>query len=186
MLISASENVKPRYQGDVTVAEYAANYNFYYDLLNEQGSPEEKMNEDGNWYPEYNNDAIIYIGGEPANHRQAFEYEKDGSYVRTIRYHNSWSNVWMIQPVTSKCKVAAITALMSQKGMGFNDLMQFAAEMDTADLLDDGSVSFENIEILWDIETENCIRMGNQYLMASDDEAESQVTVIFEIRIHSN
>ena len=187
MLISASEIVRPRYQGDVTVAEYAANYNFYYGLLNEQVSPEEKMNEDGNWYSEHNSTATatIYIGGEPANHRQAFEFEKDGSYVRTIRYHNSWSNVWMFQPVTAKCKVAAITALMSQKGMGFNDLMQFAAEMDTADLLDDGSVSFENIKILWDIETESCIRMGNQYLTASDEDAESKVTVIFEIRIHS-
>lgn len=187
VLICASEIVKPRYQGDVTVAEYAANYNFYYGLLNKQVDPEGRMNPDGNWYPEHNSTATatIYIGGEPANHRQAFEFEKDASYVRTIRYHNSWSNVWMIQPVTSKCKVAAITALMSQKGMGFNDLMRFAAELDTADLLDDGRVSFENIEIQWEIETENCIRMGNQYLTASDDEAESQVTVFFEIRVHS-
>lgn len=179
------EAIKPKYQGNVTVPQFASNYNFYYGLLHDQVGPEDRMRADGTWNSEFGNSAVIYIGGEPRNPGQPFEFETESSCVRLIRYENSWTNVWMMQPVTSQCQTAAIASLMSQKGMDIYDLWRFSSELDKADLLDDGSIVFDNIEIQWYIDTKNCMRMGDQYITASAEATESCVSVVFEIKIHN-
>ena len=184
-LVGAFDVVKPRYRGEITIAQYASNYNFYNKIINDQASIQSRMLPDGTWYPVSNNSVTIYLDGEPQNPRQSFEFSTSETFVQSIRYENTWKNVGMLHPVTSKCQTAAITALMSQKGMGLSDLHQLTLKLDHADLLDDGNVTYKNIEITWDIETENCIRLGDLYLTANDDKLESWASVVFEIRILS-
>lgn len=182
-LATISDVIKPRYRGDVSVSQFAANYNFYYTLVNNQFIADPEMRSDGTWYPDPNGQVTFNIAGTPIYPQQNFEFQTDGSSIQTIRYENTWTDIQMLNPVTSRCEMAAVTAVMSQKGMGFFDILSFSKIMDSADLLHDGNIVYKNIIIKWDIEAENCTLFGDLHYTADDDAKPSQASVVFEIRI---
>lgn len=185
-MVTVSDAVKPRYRGGITVPEFAANYNHYIELLiSKQVEEADWMRPDGSWYPEQDGHMTIYVGGQPQIPRQNFEFQTDGTSVRSIRYENTWTDVFVLQPVTYQCEVAAITTVMSQKGMGISDIQKFSKMLDSADLLHDGNIRYKNITISWDIEAENCTGYNGCYYK-DDDTKSARVSLVFEIQIHNN
>lgn len=183
-LITVSDAIKPRYRGDITVSEFAANYNFYNKLINKKIEPDSKMLPDGSWYPGQNGYVTIYVGAQPQVPRQNFEFRTDGTTVQSIRYENTWTDILVLRPIPYQCDTAIVTALISQRGIGFLDIVRFSKMMDSADMLHDGNIRYKNIKISWDIEAENCNAIGGHYYR--DDEAKSaHVSLVFEIQIHN-
>ena len=176
---------KPKFRGPLTVPEFAENYNFYYTFMDDQITRSERMQPDGTWYLESNEYVTIYVNGQPEETKKSFDFTMNNEQISEIRYENSWSDVFMLTPVTASCKNAAITAIMSQKGMGLEDWYAFAKQIDSANLTEDGRLTYANIEIAWDIETENCKVVNQQYFVSADESLESSVRIVFEIRIHS-
>ena len=70
------------------------------------------------------------------------------------------------------------------KGDG-ND-MRFANLMDSADLLKDDSVEYNNISIVWEIETINCLLFGDTCCTMHGETIPSHTSVMFEIIIHKS
>ena len=178
-----SDAVRPRYRGGVTIPQFAANYNFYSKMLDGQLDAEETMRTDGNWYPQPANRVTIDVAGQPLYPNQNFEFETEKSLIKSIRYVNKWSDVQILQPVRYNCKKAALTAVMTQKGIGFSDVMTFSKMLDSTDWLNDGNITYKNISITWDIETVNCILFDDNHYTAQDETMPSQVSVVFEIKI---
>lgn len=181
----ASDIVKPRFRGELTVSEFAANYNFYYTFVDDQPERSERLQPDGTWYPETDGHVTVYVGGQPMVQSQNFQFQTENEKVCSIQYENTWTDVFMFSPITGKCQNAAITAVMSQQGMGLWNLFAFAEQMESVDLTEDGKITYENIEILWNIDTQNCKLINGQYFMQENESLESSVTIQFEIVIHS-
>lgn len=183
-LIVVTDAMKPRFRGDVTVSEFAANYNFYHKLLTKQPATTE-MRTNGTWYPEPSGQVTIDLYGTAEYPNKDFEFLTDGSLVETIRYENTWTDVFALMPVTYRCQMAAITAVMSQKGMGFYDCYNFAKMLDNADLFHDGKLTYKNISISWEVDTENCMLLYEQHYTAEDNTKPSKASVQFQITINN-
>lgn len=143
-----SDAVRPRYRGGITIPQFAANYNFYSKMLDGQRDAEETMRTDGNWYPQPANRVTIDVAGQPLYPNQNFEFETEKSLIKSIRYVNKWSDVQILQPVRYNCKKVALTAVMTQKGIGFSDVMTFSKMLDSTDWLNDGNITHKNIQLL--------------------------------------
>ena len=179
-IMTAFDSVKPKYRGDITVSEFSTNYNFYNRLVNDQ-TVGEKMLNDGTIS---NNAAIIDPSDVPTNSSYNFEFICEGQSVCCIRYENKWSNINSIYPIPKRCKIAALTAVMSQEGMGRADLLEIAKMLDSADYMHDGNIVYKNVTVSWDIEAKNCLLLGDLYTV--DDETKpSEIIVSFETQIHN-
>ena len=176
------QQLKPKYIGELTVAEFSDNYNYIASDLFDSGR---HMNEDGTWEAEQPNSVAVYIDGQSKVKNQNFVFNTDANHnIHSIRYENSWTEIFYMVPASGQCKYAAITALMSQKGTGVVDLYRFTKELDDADFLLDGKIEFENIEIIWDVDAVNCIAVNNSYFVAKNKNKPSRVDIVFDIIIH--
>lgn len=183
--ICVVDMAKPKYRGDLTIAQFAENYNFYYSTYDENVTRTERLQPDGKWYPESDQYVTVYIDGQPEVPEQTFFYETGNGYLTSIRYENSWTEIFFLNPVPNQCKIAAITVLMSQNGNGLKELYDFGERLDAVDFTKDGTFAYEGIEMRWNIETENCVSLDGQRLTFEDESLPSSVSTVFEIRIKS-
>lgn len=183
--ISILDMVKPKYRGDLTIAEFASNYNFYYSVYDSDVvTRSERLQPDGKWYTESDQYVTIYVNGQPEVPEQTFSYETDNGYLTGIHYENSWSDFFYINPVPNQCKIAAITILMSQEGNGLKELYDFGERLDSVDFTKGGSFIYGGMELRWSIEKENCISVDGRNLVSEDENRESSVSTVFDIIIN--
>lgn len=183
ILFTVSDGLKPKYRGDLTVAHFAENYNDFLETYYENSSDQRKMLKDGTWEEDPYGTYTLYIGGEPDVPNADFTYSTENGYIRSISYENGYKDAFMVAPVPSQCKNAVMTLLLSQKGSSYWDLVEFEELMDEQSDQASGSVQFENIEINWISEAENCEFLQGCYYRI-DEEAESRVEIFVEIIIH--
>lgn len=115
-IFNANYSILPKNRGELTISEFSENYNFYLTLTADTVSTSQKLQPNGTWYPEPEGSVTIYIDGRPQTPRQTFGYETEDGILRRITYENSWTEVFYVSPITVQCKIAALTAVMSQKG----------------------------------------------------------------------
>lgn len=180
-VISALDIIKPKHRSDeLTLAQYAENYNYYLTLTD--GTT--KMRADGRWYPEESQSGgttVIILFAEPERENATFDFETEGESITRISYYNSWTVSMPFAPMSSQMVNAALTALMSQPGVEIWDCLQFL--QDWVEIGNDpaGSVRCRNIEVNWEIQSENCSRSGGYYYPQTDG---GKVSMTFEILIH--
>lgn len=187
ILISALDSVRPRYRGEnLTVEQFASNYNFYVNLLSENVASQELLQEDGRPYPAANN--IIYVGGQPEQTAAGFSYEIENGFLKKITYTNRWTEVGYCPAIPGRCVMAAHTILLSQKNVSLTDWKAFARHWDEEMKAGEteGSLSWGNVELRWCYHLENCRFVNSgQVCTAIDSEAESSMAIQFEIIIHN-
>ena len=185
ILISA-DGFTPRHKGSLTTVEFSENYNFYAKIC---GLSEVKMREDGKFVDNDQYGSVIYVGAQPENKRHSFEYSCSNGLIKKICYQNKWSNVTIIQPVNEYCRVAAITAIMSQKGSGIKDIKQFSNIWDQTNKCMDGHIYYKNVTVSWTIQSQDCeiVTSGiDEYFLAKTSRTEDlypAVSVDFAIDI---
>lgn len=87
--------------------------------------------------------------------------------------------------------------------MGLIDIYKIAQKMESAQLDDDGQIWYENIQIIWKIDSQNCTfsdgtfrpdvvldkinsASGNtSILIETEDTIDSSVSITWEIKIHN-
>lgn len=154
----ASDLTKPKHRGEVTIEQFAENYNYYYYLTSDKDpNYYDEMQPDGTWMELPNDVVAIDLFAEPKNPRQNFVFETTDSYVDSIVYKNTWTEVTYLSPINSKCQLAIVSALMTQKGIGLWDLYQLTKSMEDVQFGTNGTLQYKNIEIIWDIVSKNCI-----------------------------
>ena len=182
----AVDSYLPRYRTDaLTVKQFAENYNYYQSVIFGNSSAYDPMFENGRFPEEAADQIIIYMDGEPENRNQNFEFETDGDRIRRITYHNRWTNVagWTLLPM--KCDIAAITAVLSQPEMRYEQVREFLSLWEEASMSPEGRVEFCGVSIRWNTETENLEQITNMYFPENPD-APTSLTFEFEILIDSN
>lgn len=183
--LNIMDMVKPKYRGDLTIAEFAENYNFYYAFWDQDVvTRSERLQSDGKWYTESDQHITIYIDGQPEVPEQTFFYNTNNGNITGIHYENRWTDIFMLNPVPDRCLIAAITVLMSQNGSGFAELQEFGEQLDDLDFTKDGSYTYEGIELNWNVESENCIAVESKRLIREDENLPSSVSTVFEIKIN--
>lgn len=183
-IFNAADSMKPKYRGELTIAQFAENYNYYYGMVNETVVRSDRMQSDGTWYPESDGSVTIYIGGQPETARADFTYETENGILRRIRFKNRWTDVFYQTPITAQCQTAAMTALLSQKGTGMKDVQAFSELWDAEQQTPDGEILYKNVEIRWHIESENCRSIDSGTYLRIDENQESSISIEFEIIIH--
>lgn len=180
--ISVLDGLKPSYRGsDLTVAQFAKNYNFYMSLFHE-GESFTPMNPDGSFdVYEY----TIYVFGQPEKKGNPCTFETtDEGYVRTLIYDQTWTNVFSFPCIAGNSAVYAMAALAAQDGIWYWDLREFAALMDEQGVEPYGQITYQNIELSWTTEKENCQSNGAGCYYTIDDNQPSSLHVTFTIVIN--
>lgn len=186
--INGFDVIKPRYRGsDLTVAEFAENYNFYAKVLEYSYT----MEADGTWPDstqngdsvDQNSNTSIVFGSKVEKQNEPFRFETEGEYIKRITYENAWTEIFMLQPVGAKMLTAMVTTVCSQKGIGIGKLQDFLKLMMKYEGDSNAHIQYENIEINWTINATNCINAGGKFY-TDDDKKPSKVTFFLEIIIH--
>jgi len=190
-LVVSSDTIKPKYRGDsLTLEQFAENYNASVRIFYENDSAVDKLQKDGTWTPVPNNTVVIHIGGEPKYEQAQLTYETEDGILRSITCQNSWTEVFYLQPISSECKNIAITVLLAQKNVGIQELEEFTRKLDTAIEQGQNSFRYQNIEVRWDVQYENCRYVGGilSSLHIDDLEQNNQGTasMTFKVIIHQD
>lgn len=155
VLICSNSLILPKYRGDLTVSGFSSNYNHYLELL-EDDYRGTRLQEDGLYPPELQNSVTVYVFGEPEKKNYSFDYSTEGDRLRKISYSNSWTGVISMDVIPDQCMIAALTAVMSQKGADKSTLTEFAQLWDEEMQNQSGRIVCNGVNISWHTEADNC------------------------------
>lgn len=182
-LFIAADIFSPKYLGDLTIDEFAENYNYYSNLLAGENDRPRKMTENGAWMEDPVGHVTVYATAQPTYPKQTFEYQLSSNQLRKISYTNQWTDIIWYSPLEKECERAAVTAVMSQKGTGLADLIKITKLLNDTQFDTDGSITYNNVTISWQIKSDNCQFANGKYFTRIDDTKESFVSVSFHIEI---
>lgn len=179
--IIGQDSVLPANRGELTVSEFAENYNFYLNILNDDVNPDNQLLKNGEFPEKDTHVAVVYIGGQPEDEQGNFIYETEDGVIRKISYSNSWSEVFMVSPLGGKCSTAVFASVFSQKGMTFRELMAFTQRWnDTICDNSSGELLSGDVTIRWEIQAENCWLVDGVYYV-QEEESPASLSLEFEI-----
>lgn len=153
---------KPKYRGnDLIIAQFAENFNFYAEILDKDFS----MNPDGTWYdPQSQNGGYVCIVIDKADKpNEPFRFETKGESITRIAYNNSWQDISILNPLGAKMITAMVTAIMSQEDIQILQLKDILNESSDYAEQNSANITFENIQICWNIKTVNCCNYGGTH-----------------------
>lgn len=180
------DSIRPKYRGEVDVAQFSSNYNSYASMLNRNQIIQEfKLQSDGTWQIDPNVTIYRDLTGIPEDVYAPFSFEMQDGYVRRITYQNKWNDVMFKAPLSDKCLYAAITAASAQRWFNIFTLYDFNKKWEYALNDPQGTLQYENIEIVWDMEIING-QLSDGYIIPSDEEGTISLGLYFEIIIHAN
>ena len=175
----------PRYRTDeLTVAQFAENFNFYQTTTYGTGETGYRLAEDGRRAENQTQTAVIRFDGVPEDLNRDFEYETEDGYIRRITYTNRWTTVYATSTVPEHCRVAALTVVCSQPEFRYEQFAEFMELWELQIQREDGLIDFCGVTIRWDTETENLKLIGDVYA-AADGELPGSLTIDFEILIEN-
>ena len=166
VLLSFSEQYKPVYRGNLSISQFSSNFNDYlrqfddakHDYLDEKG---QKIDYETQGH------AVIVVGatGEDSD----FQYTTEGETLKEITYSNNWTEVSVWHPLNSKLYCAAVTMVMSQKDASYLDYRKLNEQF--LKYYDEKIASFTvcNVQVEWQIATEDCVYTGNWYISDTED-----------------
>lgn len=163
----------PRYRSsDLTVAEFASNFNFYDQYL--MNNTAEHMERDGTLAdPGYIRTLVLQDYGEVEyDPNGQFEFETDGNVIKKITYHHSWYEYDSIfyqyassfeggidalcRWIPSHCRLAMMTAVLSQDG-AYGDLAEYLEHLDEDMQVPTGDgqqFTYGSVTISWEMDLE--------------------------------
>lgn len=154
--------MKPHYRGDLTVAQFASNYNDY--IAEHDDYYPEQMRDDGTWYGIYNG-LSIFIDGTPEDRNAHYEFQVEQGSIKAISYTNTWTDVFFFEPLSGQRKYVADVLVSSQNNFSLWDMIKFESEYvyHLKNIIPngkfegsiEGSFTYENVEVIWKIDAEN-------------------------------
>ncbi len=155
-MVSVGDGMRPKYRGDLTIAQFAENYNYYLEILDED-APHEMLQPDGTKYPVRPNHVVIDLGsGEPYKPWQ-YQYTEENGFIKSITIQNQWKAMLSVAPMNLIIKPAFVI-LMAQEDLSIGDIADFGRELETYSTQPEGRFTFrERIRVEWSIQAVNCI-----------------------------
>jgi len=173
--VNLFDSVKPKYRSnDLTVAEFASNYNSYAELLYKNSEDIEKLSYDGTWIEEEGS-YVIHVGATPAVENQDFLYESENDHLRSVAFSQQWKDVTILTPFDVRCYIAALTLYASQEGRSYRDITRFQEQLAEAIEEPSGSFQYDNVKVEWEIDASKELTLsGSTYYSLGDQTGEIQ------------
>ena len=182
-----SDVIMPTYKHrDLSLSEFAENYNDYEKLLRGQG--EYVMDDDGLWKPYgYANSGqmITYTPYEEQRPDFIYDLDKFGA-IRSIYYEKSSENVDFEEILPYYCKYAIETLIASRPGSNYRDIIALQEELDEKlyTILPfvhgsgEGETTIRDVKLSWKFEVDNCSLVSDGVMFAPNNE-----TMFFGIQL---
>ena len=176
----ATDAYLPIYRQDqLTVAQFAKNYNFYLAQYGGNVHPGEKLKPDGS----YDQDLVIplYDYGITYEGNMPWVFETEEGLIRRISgqitgsVDFSGSCSWLIP-----CKAAAFTAILSRDGVTYGDLLDLTGIWQEIPSVPEGELNYDGLRISWYTEMQNSYCESGYYYIL-DEAQPASITVNFEI-----
>ena len=166
------DGVKPRYRGnEITVAQFASNYNHTLSILSSGADSYEKMQQDGtrmvmpdaitgDGTPIYNN------AYQPKN----FDYTTENGILQSITMEKQIKDAMYVVPMSSDTVIATFAVLLGQKDVRVWDLTAISEELAELANLEQGTIAIgDHVVITWQIEFENYVCENGTYYRKDKD-----------------
>ena len=181
-MVSELNALLPRYRSDeMTVAQFASNFNFYDEILMNNT---QFMDRDGVLAEPGYTQTIVLPDGDEVEYdpNGQFTFETSGKIIDRITYHTSWyeyDTSWtpdgtvrdldeLARWLPAHCRVAALTAALSQKGMSLADVTAVIEQIETDQKMPAGeglSFTYGVVTVSWmlDLEPYRTYEEGSAY-----------------------
>ena len=181
-MVSELDALLPQYRSnELTVAQFASNFNFYDQILMNNT---EFMDRDGVLAePGYTQTIVLPDGGEVEyDPNGQFTFETSGNTIDRMTYHTSWYEYdmsWnpdgsareldeLSRWLPAHCRLAALTAVLSQKGMRLADVPAAIDQIETDHKMPAGeglSFTYGIVTVSWmlDLEPYRIYEEGSSY-----------------------
>ena len=183
IIFTASDSVKPKYRnGELTVAQFAENYNFTVSILNPEADYLSKLQPDGRKNPLKEGDVFYNIEtGEIGYTPNEFEYTVENGIVKSVTVYRDIDHVSYASAITSEMMNLTFALALSQPGCGYSDLKNLAEMLDSNIGKTEAQICFDQIEISWKIKTVNCSYAGDGTYARDNEELPSEMNVVFTV-----
>ena len=173
----------PMHRGELTVSQFADNYNFYVDALDRGSGIESNLKADGSFHDYPSN--VIYVGfdGEQKPENRNFTYKTEKGKITSIVYQKEYTDTFVVNPQPEQCLLAAVTMVMSQKGNHAIDLISFLKRMEKCNFTKSGSIQYDNVDICWEIEKINYVAASGGLLVQKDENQSTWVKINYLIYV---
>lgn len=182
-LICVHDCLMPKYRGDLTISEFASNYNDYLEWLVQDPHYTDYLESNGTWKSSDPTNGVVVIIGTSSTTRQNFQFTTEGETITQISYNQVWTDVQTpVYPIGNQGELAFLTVVMSQPGMDYFDLKNLMDELADKRFDETATIRFGNVEISWTIDMENCLKTSNGFIGESKDE-ENRIELHYNIII---
>lgn len=186
MLISvvACDSVKPVHRSnDLTVEQFAENYNCTVSFLSPDLLEYDQLNPDGTHTDSPSGSFNLLQGTNADGERSDFHYKTDCSHLRSVTYECNWYDICYLHPLYGDCRNAAVTALLSQPGNDFPELYEFLKLLEANHDQSTGRITYGSIEVQWNMDCKN-LTCNAGILFPIDPERPSELHFQYQLIIH--
>ena len=190
-LFCLSDSIKPVHRGeDLTIAQIVENHNDFVELITESTLTKYHLNDNGEWLGSQNGDntavggkVVIEFGSKLVGGLSEYVYEVENGFVRSITYEQTWTEVTLFEPAASAPMYTVKAVAFAQDWLTLFNGSAFEQQLNDALRENKGHFQYENLEIIWNIETENC-KLWGSYYMTDNDQLKSYLHLKMQIIIH--
>lgn len=185
-LTTGMDSIRPKYRGsELTIAQFAENYNHSLTVFSENVERYDKLQPDGTKYQVPNTTIVVDFNAGGEYEPQEFEYETENGILRSVAVNRHYEDVFYLTPLSGDRIYLAFSVLLAQDGCGFPELIEFATLCDRYSTQPNARFTYQNIEVSWDIQSENCINNNGTYFPDQED-ADATLDYRFVVTINSN
>lgn len=183
-LTTGMDSIRPKYRGsELTIAQFAENYNHGLSIFNENAERYDKLQPDGTKYQVPNTTIVVDFNTGGEYEPQEFEYETENGILRSVAVNRHYEDVFYLTPLSGDRIYLAFSVLLAQDGCGFPELIEFAKLCDRYFDQPNAQFTYQNIEVSWDIQSENCINNNGTYF-ADQENADATLDYRFVVTIN--
>ena len=182
VVLTAFDTGVPKYRGgELTVSQFAANYNFISDYYFENHAWN-TMNGDGTFQQDPEGSVVVHMGGTPVKHVCDFEFSTADGKVTGITYSNVWNDVSILSIIDHQTIAAVYTLLLSESPENMRYIAAYMQEWEEAIKQGGSEIQFGNIGICWKYDLQNC-EIISDYILATDDIKPATAGITIQISI---
>lgn len=184
------DSVKPVHRGgELTISQVAENYNDVVAQMDEDARPSvgSLLDDEGKWRKvpaTPNTGVMIIVRTMPVGEFNDYEYTIEDGYVRKIMHRQEYQDIVMFSPGSGHVSYMIVALATAQDWMNPFVTNDFSNKLTEAMKAEDGTFTYENLQIRWHTEAVNCSWSGSFYY--GENGKDSSLTYTVEITLLDN
>lgn len=156
LTVTTLDGIRPKYRGSLlTIEQFAQNYNYYLELLNEDVPTYDTLRPDGSKHPVPSDQAVVVTPDGPYEPLE-FQYTEENGYLRAVTIEKEWQTAFPVTPIGLAIH-PLLTIVMAQDSLWIGDIVELFKQLDARLNKPEGCFTFHDlIRVEWSIQTDNC------------------------------